>query len=74
MAFFANLICLVSFLAVGGVSIFVWENGNGFGAKLIGSSKGANSDFASICYQNLGKHGLPLWARNGPFHLKTLTK
>jgi hypothetical protein len=52
---------------MGGITVFVWKNGYCLGTKLIGSSKGANSDFASICYQNLGKHGLLVKARNSPF-------
>jgi hypothetical protein len=52
----ADLISLIGFLAVGGISILVRKNSNRAGTKLIGSTKGANSDFTSVCNKNLVKH------------------
>jgi hypothetical protein len=56
MTNFTNLISLISFLAVGRISILVRKNCHGAGAKFIGSTKGSNGDFASICNKNLVKH------------------
>jgi hypothetical protein len=51
-----DLVSLVGFLAVSGISILVRENSHRASAKLIGGPEGANSDFTSVCNKNLVKH------------------
>jgi hypothetical protein len=51
-----DLVRLVSFLAVGGISILIGKNSYCAGTKLISSAKGANSYFTSVCNENLVKH------------------
>jgi hypothetical protein len=52
----ANLVSLVSLLAVQRTAIFDGENGDRLRPQLKGRAKGTNGDFATVCNKNFLKH------------------
>src|SRR5690625_366001 len=56
MAFFANLIGLISFLTVNRIAIFVGEDGNSLGIEFVARAECTDSDLSAVGYQYLIKH------------------